>query len=287
MKTKFKKHPTPKVSIILPVYNAEATISDCINSIINQTFKEFELITMDDGSIDRSLEIIDKLAKLDNRIIVITQKNVGLSKTLNKAIELSKGKYIARMDSDDISHIDRLKNQYEYLERNQDIDLISCNYQKFYEIENKKMVKLDCVNHPTEHSSISKLLCFCSPICHPGVFAKKTFFEDCRYSHKCIAEDHELWFRGLAYKKKYANIDKSLILYRISKNSLTKKNKILIRLTSLFMWTRNIPLSYELLSKDKFTKKKMIGIDNKINSILLLGIVISKVIKAIIKLTKI
>lgn len=116
----------PKISIILPVYNGEKYIKDTIKSLLNQTFKDFELIIVDDGSSDRSAEICENFARLDDRIIVIHQKNGGVSNARNKGIDLARGEYVSFVDSDDSMEIDMYERLYNnIIESNADIS--SCN----------------------------------------------------------------------------------------------------------------------------------------------------------------
>lgn len=113
----------PKISVLLPVYNNQETIYRAAQSILNQTFSDFELIILNDGSTDETSKILDKLK--DDRIIRIDSKeNMGLPRRLNQGIRLAKGKYIARMDADDVSFPDRFQKQIEFLEANKTIDLL-------------------------------------------------------------------------------------------------------------------------------------------------------------------
>ena len=105
----------PKISVIMSVFNGSKFLADAIKSILNQTFKEFELIIVDDGSTDNSLNIIRSFESADSRIKVISKLNEGLAKSLNAAISASQGDFIARMDADDISYTD-LK-QYKYMQK--------------------------------------------------------------------------------------------------------------------------------------------------------------------------
>jgi len=105
----------PIISVIMPVFNGGGYLEKAIESILKQTFKNFEFIIINDGSIDKSSEVIRKYASLDSRIIFIDQDNIGLTKSLNKAIRISNGKYIARMDADDISALDRLEVQLKWM----------------------------------------------------------------------------------------------------------------------------------------------------------------------------
>ena len=106
----------PDISVIMSVYNAEETVNYAIESILEQSFKNFEFIIINDGSTDKSETIIRNY--VDKRIKFISQSNVGLTKSLNKAIKISNGKYIARQDADEVSHYKRLEIQYNFLINN-------------------------------------------------------------------------------------------------------------------------------------------------------------------------
>lgn len=116
----------PKISVLMPVYNAELFLADAIESIVNQSFSDFELIIVDDGSKDNSLSIAKQYCNADSRITVYTQKNMGISKTRNNLIALAHCDYIAWMDSDDISVTDRLDSQYKCLENDDELVAVGC-----------------------------------------------------------------------------------------------------------------------------------------------------------------
>ena len=117
-----------KVSVIMAVYNGEKYLKPAIESILNQTVKNFEFIMIDDVSKEGSLEILKKFSKKDKRIKILRNKiNIGLAKSLNRAIKLSKGEFIARMDVDDISLSERLEFQLKFLNENPDYAFCGCN----------------------------------------------------------------------------------------------------------------------------------------------------------------
>ena len=119
----------PKISIIMSVYNGEDYLSEAIESVLNQTFKDFELIVINDCSTDSTGEILNRFAELDKRVKVHTNEvNLRLPSSLNKAIALAQGKYIARMDADDICLPERLEKQYKFMEDNPHISLSSCRF---------------------------------------------------------------------------------------------------------------------------------------------------------------
>ena len=115
----------PKVSVIMSVYNSDKFLSESIESILNQTFRDFEFIIINDCSTDKSLDIIKKYSKNDNRIVLIeNENNIGLTKSLNKGVKIAKGNYIARIDADDTALNNRFEVQYNFLEKNKNIFLV-------------------------------------------------------------------------------------------------------------------------------------------------------------------
>lgn len=127
---------SPLVSVIVPVYNVERYLNRCLNSIISQTFKDIEIICVNDGSTDTSLKILKEYQKIDNRIIVINKENEGVSKSRNKGIEVAKGEYIVFVDSDDWINLDMVEYMYNKA-KNTDTDIVMCTYMREY-INNSK-----------------------------------------------------------------------------------------------------------------------------------------------------
>lgn len=120
-----------KISVIVPIYNSEQYLSKCLNSIINQTYKELEIILINDGSIDKSLKIMETYAKKDNRIIIIDKKNEGVSIARNNGIKKSTGKYITFVDSDDYLELDAIEKLYNTINTKK-VDIVRSNYQVHY-----------------------------------------------------------------------------------------------------------------------------------------------------------
>src|SRR5690606_34355737 len=110
-----------RVSVILPAYNAERHIEEAVESILSQTFDDCELIALDHGRTDATRAILEKIARRDARVRLVSRPNKGLVATLNEGLLLSRGEYIARMDADDVSHPERLRLQVEYLDSNHDV----------------------------------------------------------------------------------------------------------------------------------------------------------------------
>lgn len=132
-----------KVSIIVPIYNSEKYLKKCLTSLINQTLKEIEIILIDDGSTDKSLDIISKFAYKYDNIIYISKKNAGIGASRNYGVKKAKGKYVAFIDSDDYISKNFAEEMYNYCEEN-DLDMAVCDYYMIYENKNKKQIyKID------------------------------------------------------------------------------------------------------------------------------------------------
>ena len=208
------------VSVILPVYNAEKTLGRAIKSILNQTYTNWELILIDDGSCDASSNIIKKLK--DSRIKKIFFKiNKGLVKSLNAGIQISKGKFIARMDADDVSLPERLFHQLHFLKKNPLYDLVG-SQQIIFDEDSKKMLKL----YPnTKKKYFARQYYFSYKIPHPTWMARSLWLKEHLYrENNTYSEDQELLIRGSNLSNYYL-IKKPLILYSNSNILLSTKLK--------------------------------------------------------------
>lgn len=207
-------NPSPKISVIMSVYNGMPYLPEAVKSILNQTYKNFEFIIVDDASTDSSWQYLKSL-KGKRVKLVKNEKNLGLASSLNKALKLAKGEYIARMDADDISRPDRLKVQIDFLERNTNIDVCGTWVRKI----NEKGEKIGLGKMPTDDISIKRHLSWYPSIIHPTMMAKKSFFEqlkgyDPQYD---FAEEYEILMRA---KKNFnmANIPQELLEWRFWDN---------------------------------------------------------------------
>ncbi|MDD3266704.1 MAG: glycosyltransferase family 2 protein [Burkholderiales bacterium] len=216
---------TPMISVVMPVYNAEKYVAEAIESILNQTYSDFEFIIIDDYSTDNSYEIINKYAKADKRIRLFRNEvNKKLPKTLNFGISQSLGKYIARMDADDISLPERFTKQIEFMEQNPDIGVCGSYAEVFYASNGLMKVQLD-------HGSIKSFtLFFLNNLIHPTLMVRKSIFEydGLWYDENLdgLAEDYELWIRFLLNGVRFTNLDEVLLKYRSSPNQITNQLKI-------------------------------------------------------------
>ena len=207
---------TPLISIAIPAYNCDRYISHSIQSVLNQTFEDWELILLNDGSTDHTSEIMQSYAQRDSRIRVIDEnKNCGLIRRLNQSVALARGKFYARMDSDDIMHPERLKTQISYLLEHPDINVLGSTAYAIDE-NNEITAYLDCAefpNPPQGHGFI-----------HPSVMAATEWFRRNPYSENYNRiEDYELWLRAFPHSKYYV-IQTPLLFYRDSGTTGPKKN---------------------------------------------------------------
>ncbi len=208
----------PPISVLMSVYNGDKYLKKAIESILKQTFSNFEFIIVNDGSADNSIEIIKSFN--DPRIKIINnKKNLGLIKSLNIGLKQAKGKYIARLDADDIALKNRLEKQFNYLEKNKDITLIGggaeiINSEGKYIREKLPITNFDQIRFWT--------LFFGNPFLHSSIFFKKKDIDSINgYSHTYKhVEDYDLYLRLIKNGYKIINLPEIFIKYRIHNQSI-------------------------------------------------------------------
>lgn len=215
-----------KVSIILPTYNGARYISEAIESVIAQTFLDWELVVVDDGSIDSTKEIIDKFLEKEKRIIYFkNESNLGIQKSLNRGLREAKGKYIARIDSDDVwIDFDKLQKQVEFLDSFEDYILVGTGVVNVDE----KGVELYRHLQFKEDKEIRERILNKNCFVHSSVMFRKDvalklggYSEDEKVKH---IEDYDLWLK-VGRLGKMANLPFFSVRLLISNNSLSGKNK--------------------------------------------------------------
>jgi glycosyltransferase involved in cell wall biosynthesis len=211
-----------KISLLMSVYNGEKYLTESINSVLNQSFQEYEFIIVNDGSTDSSAEIIDEYQKKDKRIKVIHKKNTGLANSLNIGLKESCAEFIARIDDDDICESDRLEKQYAYIQNNPSIILLGSN-AKFIDINGNLSGFL---KYPSSHKKILKNLStipFTFP--HSSVlYSRKIALEIGGYREQIThAEDLDMWLR-LSNKGDLACLPDSLVSIRIHPDQVSYYN---------------------------------------------------------------
>ena len=209
----------PDVSVIMSVYNGETYLREAINSVINQTFKNWELIVINDCSTDSTAQILEEISSLDERVKVHPNEvNLRLPTSLNKAISLCEGKYIARMDADDICLPDRLEKQFKFMEENPDVDLSSC---RFMTVKNGVYASGGAGGR-CDSKALRAMLLVSNPLLHPGVIAKAEVMREFNYDPNfTFTEDLELWTRMAIADKKLAILPECLLIYRLHDKQIT------------------------------------------------------------------
>ena len=210
----------PKISLIMSVYNGESYLSEAIESVLSQTFEDFELIVINDCSTDGTGEILNRYSQQDSRVKVYTnEENLRLPSSLNKAMSYAQGKYIARMDADDICLPERLEKQYKFMEENPDIALSSC---KFMTLKNGIVSSGGC-GGKNDRDSIKALLLVTNPILHPGIIAKADIIKKLGYDKEfTCTEDMELWTRFVMEGYNVEIMPDYLMIYRLHDKQITE-----------------------------------------------------------------
>jgi len=212
----------PLVSVIMPAYNSQKYIERAIESILCQTFKDFEFIIINDASNDRTLKIIKEYAVKDKRIRVYNnEKNLQIAASLNIGIKLAKADLLARMDPDDISHKKRLEYQYNFMQKNKNVAIVGANII----VLNDHGKKIAVREYPSKSSDLKKIMFKYSPFAHPVImFRKKNILEFGGYDMKMVpCEDIDLWFK-VGSKYDFATITKPLLQYTLITTSNSHKS---------------------------------------------------------------
>lgn len=207
----------PEITVLMPVYNGATYIADAVRSVLTQSFTDFELLIVNDGSTDHTADMIHAIN--DPRIIILDQQHSGVSHALNKGLAAAKGRYIARFDADDICYEHRLERQYHFLETHPDYMVVGCDAD--YMLENgEHLFRFSCIAH--SHEDISRKLYFYCPFIHSGVMYRKSEVMDAG-GYSLLAhnfEDYFLWTQ-LAQQGKFCNLPEPLIRVRFNPASVT------------------------------------------------------------------
>ncbi len=193
------------LSIGVPMYNCQRFIVESINSILNQSYHNFEIIITDDGSSDNSVKIVESFK--DSRIrLIVDNENKGISFRINQQVNLARGEYFVRMDADDIMHPHRLKKQLNVLKNHPEIDVLGTNAYSIDEYSKVVGIRLD----PNTGSELLKVENFI----HPTIMAKTQWFKNNPYDEKAVRiEDAELWMRTIK-ENNFMIIVEPLLYYR-------------------------------------------------------------------------
>lgn len=261
----------PLISVVMPTYNSERFLGEAIESILNQTFGDFEFVIVADKSSDRSDIILDYYAKRDNRIKIFMGENLGLISSLNKGCKLAKGKYIARMDSDDISLPRRLERQVQYLEKHPEIGVLGTGIR--YVDEAGRLGKY--VYNPMNPKLVKFYLHMENCFVHPSIMMRRDVVEGLGfYNTDAIdAEDYDLWSRA-TYVTQVSNLHEALLEYRVwsggvsSHNSLSRNQTVIkIRQSMIDKLMNNNVLTDSIITPFDIASSSFLGMVPKIGKV--------------------
>jgi glycosyltransferase involved in cell wall biosynthesis len=213
----------PRLSVIMSVYNDANFLPYSIESILNQSFSDFEFIIVDDGSTDLSSNILAHYEKLDSRICVIRQENTGLTAALNVALKKAGGEYVARMDADDVSLPERFATQVAFLDANSEIGVVGSCVLLIEDGPLNGQIRY----FPADDATIRCQMLFHNPLVHPTVMLRKAVFDQngLHYDPSFLrSQDYDLWERASAYTR-FANITQPLLNYQVHDRQISKQNQ--------------------------------------------------------------
>ena len=242
----------PTISIIIAVYNVEKYLSKCLDSILKQTFTDFECICVNDGSTDNSLYILEKYKKKDKRIKIISQENKGQASARNAALKIAGNKYVTFIDSDDWATSNWLELLYNEIEKEK-ADISCCNIIKYYQKENNfisNILPKEQYFNITDLDSVKIKKAYGSP--YPGIKIYKTNFlksNNISFYDGYFTEDNPFTSLCFIYAKKVTYIKNELYFYRLQRENSTTSNKNKISLHKIFVL---IKLMQDIIDRNKF-----------------------------------
>ncbi|HEX8323968.1 MAG TPA: glycosyltransferase [Tepidisphaeraceae bacterium] len=203
----------PLISVIMSVYNGQEYLAEAMDSVLNQTFSDFEFVIIDDGSTDRSVAMLEAYAKKDSRIVFKARENRGLPATLNEGARMARGEYLARMDPDDVCRPERFAVQLAFMREHPDVACVGSRVT----LIDPYGVPYNDSDHPLTHEEIDAMLTAGNgwAIVHPSAFMRKAALEKAGwYNEKYrTSQDFELWLR-MAEIGRLANVPQHLVMYR-------------------------------------------------------------------------
>ena len=212
-----------KVSIALPVHNAAATIRTTLDALVVQTYRDFDVHIIDDASCDDTAQILSEYHNRLNLEIIHAPKNLGISGARNALLASIDAPLVAILDHDDVCHPERLARQAAFMDQNSQIDICGSAITYF---TNDRDIGGDgrVLRHPTGDAAIKTTLLYNTAMVHPSAMARRSFFTDvgCYEQELSPAEDYAMWCRAALLGKRFANLEDSLLYYRIHANQTSK-----------------------------------------------------------------
>lgn len=212
----------PRISVVMSAYNEKLCVEGAVQSVLDQTFRDFEFIIINDGSTDGSREILERFADRDERIRLIHQENRGPVPSLNRGLDVARGRYIARLDADDLSHPERFKRQVQYLDDNPTVGIVFSWAKQIDEND----ARIGTWRSPTDPNFIRWSLLFTNRLCHSTAMVRRNLMEDLGgyRGGSEPAEDYELWTRAVQ-KTDLGVIPHELVSYRRWENSASARHR--------------------------------------------------------------
>jgi glycosyltransferase involved in cell wall biosynthesis len=217
----------PAVSVLMPCYNASATLSAALESLNQQTLTDFELVAVDDGSTDGTLQMLQQWAASDVRIHLISQAHQGIVVALNTGLESCQSEYIARMDADDLAHAERLARQVAFLNQHPDIALVGSRIRGYpaEDVREGFSIYLEWQNSLLCDEDIRREIFVESPLAHPSVVMRSDPLREVGgYQEHGWAEDYDLWLRLYLAGKRFAKLPEVLLDWREHPARLTRQD---------------------------------------------------------------
>ena len=218
----------PTLSVLLPIHNAAKTLDQAIRSILRQTFADFEVIAVDDGSEDESPAILSKWAERDRRIKPVFLKRVGLIGALNAGLERAGGELVARMDADDVSHPRRFERQVTLMRAHRAVSVVGCLVRSFPKrcVREGFRIYEAWLNSLIVHEDIVREIFIESPLAHPSTLMRRTELLTLGgYQDRGWPEDYDLWLRYYIAGKRFAKVPEVLYFWREREDRLTRTNR--------------------------------------------------------------
>jgi glycosyltransferase involved in cell wall biosynthesis len=217
--------PSPAASVLMPCYNAAATLPDALDSLDRQTLQNFEIIAVDDGSTDETAEILRQKAAHDVRLRIISQPHTGIIAALNSGLAACRAGYVARMDSDDRCHPERLVRQVSYLDQHPQAAAVSCLVEAFPpgQVRQGFRIYVEWLNSLVSDEDMRREIFVESPMAHPSVTFRKAWVEGVgSYQERGWAEDYDLWLRLNFAGARFAKLEQVLLQWRERPERLTR-----------------------------------------------------------------
>jgi glycosyltransferase involved in cell wall biosynthesis len=217
----------PRVSILMPCYNAADTLSEALDSLAQQTWTDFEIVVVDDGSTDGTLTLLLEWAKKDPRLRLLTQAHGGIIAALNLGLTACQGEYIARMDADDRCLPERLSLQTRLLDESPQVALVGCLVRGFppEDVREGFRIYMDWQNSLQQHADLCREIFIESPFAHPSVMLRRSWLDRAGgYQEHGWAEDYDLWLRLYLLGARFAKVPEVLLEWRERPDRLTRQD---------------------------------------------------------------